>query len=127
MAQTPKTYTRNLDREALISEANGTMSREQVLFYRGPKLEPNTVMGMITASKLWKPLDLAASDGSEVAKGVLLDGRGANTTADTRRGVVVVRDADFNGKKLVWPTGITTNQKNTAIAQLGAANVLVRS
>lgn len=127
MATAPKTYSRNLDREALISEANGTMSREQVMLYRGAKIAPNTVMAMITASKLWVPLNLAGADGSQTAAGVLLDGRNANTTADTRRAVVVVRDADFNGKKLVWPAGITGPQKTTALAQLGATNILVRS
>lgn len=121
-----RSYTRILDAEHVINEANGTMSREQVLLYRGALLLPGTVMGMITASKLWTPLNLAAADGSQNAAGVLRDRRRALTTADTRRGVVHVRSADLNGKKLTWPAGITVLQRKAAEAQLAATNVLVR-
>lgn len=126
MATPPKVYRRALDREHVITEANGTISREQILLFRGAKIEPGTVLGMITASKLWKPLDLAAVDGSQNAAGILLDRRPALTTADTRRAVANVRHTDVNGKKLVWPAGITVPQQKAAEAQLGALNVLVR-
>jgi hypothetical protein len=121
-----RTFTRILDAEHVINEANGTMSREQVLLLRGAAVVPGTVMGMITTSKLWTPLNLAASDGSQNAAGVLRDGRPALTGADTRRAVLHVRHADLNGKKLTWPAGITTNQRKAAEAQLAATNVLVR-
>lgn len=126
MATAPKVYNRRLDREHVITEANGTMSREQVLLLRGAAVDPGTVMGMVTVSKLWKPLDLAAVDGSQNAAGILLDGREALAGADTRRAVLNVRDTDVNGKKLIWPAGITVNQTKAAEAQLAATNVLVR-
>ena len=209
--------TRIQDGEHVQAEANGLMSREQVLFLRGPELVPGTVMGFINegaqsvvgangagmvgnstfaaaptadadapagiyrglfldadtvqlngpggleavvqlgvayngpvnftrnagatphaagdfftitvsyaARNLWAPLDLAGVDGRERAKGVLFAGRKALTTADTRRGVVHVRQCDLNGKKLFWPAGITEDQRKAQEAYLAETDVLVR-
>lgn len=127
MARYPeKTYKQVLDNDFIIAEANGTMSREQILLLRGAKISSGTVMGKITASGLWKPLDLAAVDGSQNAAGVLMYRRDALTGADTRRSVAIVRNADVNGKALTWPAGITVNQRKAAEAQLAATAVLVR-
>lgn len=127
MARYPaKTFTQILDGDFVITEANGTMSREQVLLLRGAKIEAGTVLGKITASGLYAPLDLAAADGSEDAVAVLRDKRDALAGADTRRGVVMARNCDLNGKKLIWPAGITVNQRKAAEAQLAATAILVR-
>lgn len=121
-----RTFNRILNAEHVINETNGTMAREQILLYRGAAILPGTVLGMITASKLFTPLNLAASDGSQNAAGILRDGRPANLTLDTRRAVAHVRSTDVNGKKLTWPAGITLLQRKAAEAQLAATNVLVR-
>lgn len=128
MARYPaKTFKQPLNNGHFVqSEANGTQSREQILLYRGARVEAATVMGKITASGLWKPLDLAASDGSEVAAGILWSTRDALAGADTRRSVAMVRDCDVNGKELIWPAGITVNQRKAAETQLAASGVLVR-
>lgn len=127
MARYPtKTYAKKFDGDFVITEANGTMSREQVLLFRGARLEPGTVLGKITASGLYAPLNIAAADGSQNAAAVLRDGRDALTGADTRRAVVMARSCDLNGNKLVWPAGITVTQRKAAEAQLGATAVLVR-
>lgn len=127
MARYPaKTFTQIMDGDFVIKEANGTMSREQILLLRGARIESGTVLGKITASGLWKPLDLAAVDGSAVAAGVLRNMRDALAGADTRRSVAMVRNCDLNGKKLIWPAGITVNQRKTAEGQLGSTAVLVR-
>jgi hypothetical protein len=121
-----KTYIPNYDGDFVITEANGTMSREQVLLLRGVRVEAGTVLGKVTASGLYAPLNLAAVDGSQNAAAVLRDHRDALAGADTRRGVVMVRNCDLNGKKLIWPSGITVNQRKAAEAQLAATSVLVR-
>lgn len=127
MARYPaKTYIRILDGEHVMNEANGTMSREQVLLFRGAKLDPGTVLGKITASGLYAPLNIAAVDGTQNAAAVLRDRRDALAGADTRRAVVHIRNCDLNGKKLIWPAGITVNQRKAAEAQLGATGILVR-
>ncbi len=121
-----RNFTLVLDAEHVINEANGTMSREQILLFRGAAAPAGLVLGQITASKLYAPLNLAASDGSQNAVAILRDKRPARTGADTRRAVAHVRDTDVNGKKLTWPAGITTLQRKAAEAQLAATNVLVR-
>lgn len=127
MARYPaKTFTRILDGEHVINEANGTMSREQILLLRGAAILPGTVLAKITVSGLWTPLNLAGADGSQNAAGVLRDGRDGLAGADTRRAVAHVRNCDLNGKKLIWPAGITTIQRKAAEAQLAATGTLVR-
>jgi hypothetical protein len=127
MARFPaQTFQPNYDGDFVITEANGTMSREQIVLLRGARIEAGTVLGKITASGLWTPHDPAAADGSQNAAGVLRDMRPALTTADTRRGVIMARNCDLNGKKLIWKAGITVNQRKAAEAQLAATAVLVR-
>lgn len=127
MARYPaKTYTQVLDGDFVINEANGTMSREQILLLRGAKLDGGTVLGKVTASGLYAPLNLAAADGTQNAAAVLRDKRDALTTADTRRAVVMARNCDLNGNKLIWPAGITAAQRKAAEAQLAATAILVR-
>lgn len=74
---------------------------------------------------LWAPLDLLGVDGRESAKGVLFAGRPALVGADTRRAVVHVRTCDMNGKKLIWPAGITVDQRKAQEALLAQTGVLV--
>jgi hypothetical protein len=114
------------DNDFVITEANGTISREQVLLGRGPRIEAGTVLGMVTTSRLFVPLNPAGTDGSQNAVGALRNRRAARLNADTRRSVAIVRHADFNGKKLIWPAGITVNQRKAYEAQLAANSVLVR-
>lgn len=110
----------------IASEANGTRSRDPILIAQGTgTVQPGTVLGRITASGQYVPLNLSASDGSEVAAGVLFDAVARNASAAVR-GVGVVRDAELDGFELIWPTGITDPQKATAIAQLELRGLVVR-
>ncbi|MGQ2992769.1 head decoration protein [Variovorax sp.] len=110
--------------EHVASEANGTRSRGVVTIASGQNLEPGTVLGKVTASGKYVALAPAASDGSEAAAAVLY-GHVDATTAD-RPGVVHLRDAELKGFALAWPSGITTNQKNTALGQLVALGLIAR-
>ncbi len=107
----------------LLSEANGTYSRENEILATGNDLQAGAVLGQITASGKFTVLAPAAEDGSEDAAGILL--ATTNATADTAV-VVVVRDAEVKADQLVWPAGITTNDKNAAIAQLAALGIVLR-
>lgn len=110
--------------EYIVSEANGTRSREVVTLITGQKLGPGTVLGKITASGKYTILAPAASDGSEAAAAVLFDHIDA-TTAD-RAAVITARDTEVKSAALVWPTGATTNQKTTALGQLRALGIVAR-
>lgn len=119
-------YARILDGEHVIAEANGLMSREQVVLERGEFIESGTVMAMITATKRWTPLDPAgADDGRRRARGVLFQKRRARPDADTRRGVVHVRHCDLNGKKLIWPAGLSEANRKIQEGYLAEEHVLV--
>lgn len=104
--------------EHLISEASGTRSRETVVVVSGAgKLAAGTVLGKITASGKFKAYDNGASDGTEVAAGVLYAAVDA-TSADAPA-VAHVRDCEVAEIQL---TGIDTAGK----ADLAAAGVIVR-
>lgn len=68
--------------------------------------------------------DPAATNGLEVAK-CLLWAEKADLAA-TQRAVAVFRDAVVNGNAITWKSGMTTDQKNAAIAQLATAGLMVR-
>ncbi|MDX2223601.1 MAG: head decoration protein [Rhodospirillaceae bacterium] len=72
-----------------------------------------------------RELNLTGIDGSEKAYGVLWDAIDASA-ADVA-GAAIVRDAEVDANDLTWPSGITTNQKNAAIAQLATRGIIVRS
>ncbi len=70
-------------------------------------------------------LDTGAVDGSQEAAGILTAVVTAPDGIDAT-GVVIVRQAIVADAALVWPSGITAQQKIDAIAQLKAVGILVR-
>jgi len=103
-------------------EQDGDYSREQIIIAAGSgNLPALTVLGRISASGKYAPLNPAASDGSAEAAGILaapVDAVGADAPA-----AAVVRDALIIGEHLAWPAGITAPQKTTALAQLDALGI----
>ena len=108
----------------IVSEANGTRSRDVVTIAQGAALEPGTVLGKVTASGKYVALDPAANTGAETAVG-LLRARADAAIADVSA-VAILRDGEVNGAELVWPAGITPEQKAAAIADLAAHGIIVR-
>ena len=111
--------------DLLKYEAPNLYSRDQVTVAAGQVLALGAVVGVITASSKVKVVDPSASDGSEVAAGVLIQAMDANL-ADRDDGLIVARHAIVADHALVWPTGITVAEKKSAIAQLKALGILVR-
>lgn len=110
--------------EHIISEANGTRSRDVVTLIEGQNLGAGTVLGRITASGKYTILAPAASDGSEAAAAVLYDA--VDATAGDLPAVVHQRDCEVALGKLTWPGGITGGQTTTALNQLRALGVIAR-
>ena len=102
--------------EFIVSEGNGTISRESITVLSGEILEAGAVLGKVTASGKYKALDPAATDGSQVAVGILYDA--VDASAADAEGVAIVRIAEVNAAELVWPDGITPTEQTTALAQL---------
>ncbi len=102
--------------EFIVSEGNGTISRESITVLSGETLEAGAVLGKVTASGKYKALDPAASDGSQVAVGILYDA--VDASAADAECVAIMRLAEVNAAELVWPDGITPAEQTTALAQL---------
>lgn len=110
----------------IASEANGTRSREVETLAMGQSLQPGTVLGRLTASGELVQLDPAAApaDGSEKAVAVLFAAVDAITAAQPA--VITARDTEVVGHSLIWPTGITPEQKSTALAELELLGIVAR-
>ncbi len=111
--------------EFLVSEGNNTISREQVPVAANLTMEPGTVVGKETATGEFKPLDPAASDGTENAAGILYAGK--VTDASGGDGVIIARLAEVVDSLLIWPAGITDEQKTAAVDQLAGLDIILRS
>lgn len=110
--------------EHIISEANGTRSREVVTLISGQNLQPGTVLGKITASGKYTLLAPAAEDGSEVAAAVLF--AAVDATAADKAAVVNARDTEVQGACLTWPSGISAGEKTAATVELKALGIVIR-
>jgi len=71
------------------------------------------------------PLNLAATDGSAVAIGIVARQVTVPSGADVPA-VLLERLATVDSSNLIWPGGITTQQQATALAQLAQAFIIAR-
>lgn len=108
----------------ILTESHGSKSRENVTYAQSAVIEPGEVVGIVTASGKYKPLDLSANDGTEVAAGV--NYALVNASATEVEGVVSARDTTLIAEQLIWPDGITETQKTTALGQLATHDLIVR-
>lgn len=72
----------------------------------------------------YEPLDLVATDGSQIAVAVALADIDASV-ADTN-GVALMRHAVIRSTGVVWPAGITDDQKAIAVSQLAQRTIFTR-
>ena len=115
----------------LVSEANGTRSREVVTIAQGQNLLPGAVLGKVAAAGKYVAVDPAngsgeggTPDGSQTAVAVLF--AAVDTTAAEKPGVITARDAEVAAHALAWPAGTTEPQKTAALAQLAAVGIVAR-
>lgn len=73
----------------------------------------------------WTQLAPGAFDGSQDAAGFMISDVDAST-ADKKM-ALITHDAILATDHVIWPVGITTTQKNTAIAQLAALKLILRA
>lgn len=111
--------------DLLKYEAPSLYSRERVTVVSGQNLPLGAVVGMVTATGKVKQIAPSATDGTQLATGVLMQAVDA-ALAERPDGLMVARHAIVSNHALQWPTGITTAEKQAAMAQLKALGVLVR-
>ncbi len=110
--------------DVLAWEQEKHYSRDKITIAADQVLAVGEVVGKITASGLYAAFNPGATDGTENAAGIVIDNYDA-TGADLD-GVAIIRDAIFREGGVVWPDGITTPQKDAAIAQLEAIGIIIR-
>ena len=110
----------------LASEANDTRSRTQGVLAAaaGNNLKSGAVLGKITASGKYTALAPAAADGSQVAAAILC--WNTDASAADKRTVGITGEAEVDDQLLLWPAGITTPQKATAVSQLLTTQIKLR-
>jgi hypothetical protein len=111
--------------EFILTESNGTLSRDAIVIVSGQNLIDGFILGKITASSKYKEFDPAAVDGSENAAGVLVGD--VDATAGDKEAGAVVWGAEIKEAQLNWKSGLTSNQKIAALAVLAAKRVIARS
>jgi hypothetical protein len=110
--------------DVLKYEAPNMYSREEATVAIGQNLKCGTVVGRVTATDQIKQLSPSAEDGTEVAIGVLL--QDANASQAPVNAVIAVREVLISKKCVVWPSTITTAQKNAATQDLYNRGIVVR-
>jgi hypothetical protein len=116
--------------EFILSEANGTRSRDNVTVTvpANTTLEPGHVLAKLSATGKYVEYDNSGSDGSETAAGVLygelVNDTGAPVDMD---GVVVNQDAEVRDDDLVWKTGLVGADETAGKADLLALGIKARS
>lgn len=99
-------------------------SRNSETVAAGQNLGLGTVVGKKTADGKLYALNPAATDGTEISIGVLIEP--VDATLIDKTGIIIARHAIVADRAVVWPAGITAAQKATAIAQLEAKGILLR-
>lgn len=108
----------------IAGESNFWRSRQHETLVAGNNLKAGTVLGRVTTGGKLTAHTPGASDGSQNAVAILFDD--VDATAEDKRVVVLARDFEADGKVLIWASGITNTQKNTAIAAFAAQGVVIR-
>lgn len=106
----------------IVSEDRWGASREVVAI--NSDVVPGQILGRL-ANGVCVPFDPTGNDGSERPAAISID---AVQTEQGRTKLVdaIVRLAEVEGDDIVWPAGITPEQKTAAIAALAASNVIVQ-
>lgn len=83
------------------------------------------ILDVAAGSGQYEALDPSATDGTQAAAAVSLQyaTTGVGQTAPV---VAACRDAEVKTAGLVWPVGITTDQKNAALAKLAEVGLIAR-
>ena len=119
------TQTRPLPRFHFICGECDSISLDNITIASGAGLiVDGMVAGIVTATGKWKIHDPAATDGTENAAGIIVDNH--NATSAERIAAAVVRHAEVSAANLTWKTGITNEQKATALALLKTHGIIAR-
>ncbi|MBC9208932.1 head decoration protein [Roseomonas aerophila] len=113
----------------LVSEANGTRSRDTVVMKNAGGtdlvLDGGLVLATLTADGSVVPYDNAGTDGSEVASCILY-GQVIVPAGGQKRVTIVSRDAEVNASELIWAAGVDAAGKAAGLADLLTKGIVAR-
>ncbi len=112
--------------DLLKYEAPNLYSRDLATVAAGQQLSLGTVVGLESTTNKLHALDPTATDGTEVAIGVLATDVDA-TLIDVDDALLISRHAIVASAAIIWPAGITAAEQATAISQLKTLGVLIRA
>lgn len=115
---------RNYPFEVILSEANGSRSREVLTIVSGQDLKAGAVLGKITASGKYAHADQGAATGIETAVAVLLED--VDASGGDAPGLCLVRDAEVKSALLNYKAGQTSGNNATSRAELAAVGIICR-
>ncbi len=119
------TYTEGKHKaEFLVSEANGSLSREVVNVASGQTLVAGAVLGKVTATSEYKAYDNSVTTGEAVAAAVVLDN--VDASAATTPAVVIIRQAEVNKAELTYKTTQSAADQTAALTDLASLGVVGR-
>ncbi|MFJ5423294.1 head decoration protein [Wolbachia endosymbiont of Drosophila barbarae] len=108
--------------DLLKYEASSLYSRDQITVAKGQNLKLGTVVALDKDSMV-KIINPTATDGTQTVIGVIASDVNAK---ENSKGVIIARGAMLADHAIVWPTGITEEQKAAAIKQLEGRGIIVR-
>ncbi|MBS9528971.1 MULTISPECIES: head decoration protein [Wolbachia] len=108
--------------DLLKYEASSLYSRDQITVAKGQNLKLGTVVGS-DKDNMIKIINPTATDGTQTAIGAIVSDVNATENA---KAVIITRIAMLADHAIVWPTGITEEQKAAAIKQLEGRGIIVR-
>lgn len=108
--------------DLLKYEASSLYSRDQITVAKGQNLKLGTVIGR-DKDNMIKIINPTATDGTQTAIGVIISDVNAG---ENTKGVIVTRGTMLADHAVVWPTGITKEQKAAAIKQLEGRGIIIR-
>lgn len=109
--------------DLLLVEVKPGWSKDTALFAAGTAYPQGTVLALVSGKYL--ALDPAGTGDAKKARAVAAET--VDATAGDKNGVVIARGAVLESTALVWPAGATDAQKTTAIAELEARGIVVRT
>ncbi|WP_333023971.1 head decoration protein [Wolbachia endosymbiont of Pentidionis agamae] len=109
--------------DLLKYEVSNLYSREQITVAKGQNLSLGAVIARKTDDGFIKALNPVGTDGTQTSIGVIASDVDAK---ENTKAVIITRIALLAGHAIVWPTGITEEQKIAAIKQLETRGVIIR-
>ena len=105
-------------------EESKFFSREEIEMPEGTTLKIGTVLGRVTKTSQYVPINPKANDGTEIAVAVSISK--VDYSSVDSKAIAIVRHAVVKLKGAIWPEKVTPDQIDTAKVQLEKRGILMR-